>query len=39
MKEYTIKHKYCDCVAHIVGFDFYDACRRAGYDPAVWVVV
>ena len=37
MKQYTIKHKHCDCVAHVEGADFYDACRRAGYDPLVWL--
>lgn len=39
MMRYTIEHKYNGMIAHIQGFDKFDAFRKSNKSPKYWVVI
>lgn len=36
MKTFKIEHIHCKNIRYIQGADFWDACRRGGYEPLLW---
>lgn len=39
MTTFKVKHKYCNCISIIKGYDFYDACRKSNKDPKFWELI
>lgn len=39
MKRFRIEHKHCGNISVIIGYDFYDACRRCNKDPKIWKII
>lgn len=36
MKRFKIEHIHCKAIRFIYGVDYWDACRKGGYDPVLW---